>query len=471
MNRIKKIRTAYLAADLIALALGWFCFSCIRFIKGAVAFYLSLTSFLFDSKTIVDFLLLLFFWMFLFFLSGYYNNVIGKSRLDEFFQTFFSVLLGTVGVFFLVILDDIPWTYKVYYNLFAYLFASVFFFVYTFRLIITQAVTNRIRKGDIIRKCIVIGTGERALSATHEINSAHDTLNYDIKGYLSLPHEKATAVEKAKIIGATDNIGQIIDRLQAEEIIIAIDSDSDREVIRILYTLYKYNLPIKLYASKSRILTGGIRVQTLSGFPLVDLTKSNFSDCENNIKFFADRILSLAGLIVLSPLFLYLMLRVRLDSKGPVFFSQWRIGYCGRPFKIWKFRTMYDDNGNSGPSLTSESDPRVTLYGKFMRKYRLDELPQLWNVLKGEMAIVGPRPEQKYYIDEIIKTAPYYYLLHNVRPGITSWGMVKYGYASTVGQMIERLQYDILYYENMSLLIDMKIIIYTIRTIFMGKGV
>ena len=465
----RQIRIYYIIADLIALKLGWVCFSCIRFMKGAVAHYSSLTDFFFNMKTAVNLFELLAFWMVIFVLSGYYNKVIGKSRLDEFFQTFISLLLGTLAVFFFVILDDIPWTYRVYYNLTAYLFASMFIFVYGFRLIITQIVTNCIHKGSITRKSVIIGTGRRATAAACEIAAINNAFGYDIKGYVSLPQEDAE-VKPSAIVGTIDQLDEIISCLGIDEIIIAIDSDNDKEVIQVLYTLYKYNIPIKLYAGKSRILTGGVRVGALAGIPLISLTESNFSDSGNNIKFLIDRLGAFAGLALLSPLFLYLMLRVCLDSKGTLFFTQWRIGYRGKPFKIWKFRTMYETD-ESNPLLTSNADPRVTPFGRVMRKYRLDELPQLWNILKGEMSFVGPRPEQKYYIDQIIKEAPYYYLLHNVRPGLTSWGMVKYGYAATPEQMIERLQYDMLYYENMSLLIDLKIIIYTIRTVVTGKGV
>jgi len=176
-------------------------------------------------------------------------------------------------------------------------------------------------------------------------------------------------------------------------------------------------------------------------------------------------------LLLLSPLYLYIAIRVKCTSKGPVFFRQERIGYRGRPFTIYKFRTMYADSDKQGPLLTERDDPRVTPYGHFLRKFRLDELPQFWNVLIGDMSIVGPRPEQRYYIDQIVKKAPYYYLLHNVHPGITSWGMVKYGYAETVDKMIERLDYDIMYYENMSLTLDITILLYTIQTVFTGKGV
>ena len=163
--------------------------------------------------------------------------------------------------------------------------------------------------------------------------------------------------------------------------------------------------------------------------------------------------------------------RVKKDSPGPVFFRQERIGYLGQPFWMYKFRTMYVNAEEKGPSLSSEDDPRVTPFGRIMRKYRLDELPQFWNVLKGDMSLVGPRPERKYFIDEIVKAAPYYYLLHNVRPGITSLGMVKYGYAASVDKMVERMEYDILYYENMSLTLDLTILIYTVKTVLTGKGV
>ena len=467
----KQIRIYYIIADLIALKLGWICFGCIRFMKGAVVHYTSLADFFFNAKMVVNLFELLAFWMVIFVLSGYYNKVIGKSRLDEFFQTFFSLLLGTLVVFFFVILDDVPWTYRVYYNLTVYLFASMFVFVYGFRFIITQIVTNCIHKGSITRKSVIIGTGRRAVAAANEIAAINNALGYDMKGYVSLPQQEAAAVEPSAIAGNIDQLDEIVARLGIDEIIIAIDSDNDKEVIQVLYTLYKYNIPIKLYAGKSRILTGGVRVGALAGVPLISLTESNFSDSGNNIKFLLDRLGAFVGLLLLSPLFLFLVLRVRLDSKGSLFFTQWRIGYRGKPFKIWKFRTMYETDESSQPLLTTNADPRVTPYGRVMRKYRLDELPQLWNILKGEMSFVGPRPEQKYYIDQIIKEAPYYYLLHNVRPGLTSWGMVKYGYAATLEQMIERLQYDMLYYENMSLLIDLKIIIYTIRTVVTGKGV
>ena len=169
---------------------------------------------------------------------------------------------------------------------------------------------------------------------------------------------------------------------------------------------------------------------------------------------------------------LLLGLLIRLDSAGPVLYRQRRLGKDGKSFDVFKFRTMRTDaEAETGPVWAVANDPRRTRVGAFLRRHNLDELPQLWNVLKGDMSLVGPRPERKYFIERIVRKAPFYYLLHNVRPGITSLGMVKYGYAGSVDEMIERLEYDILYYENMSLILDITILIYTVKTVFTGKGI
>ena len=195
------------------------------------------------------------------------------------------------------------------------------------------------------------------------------------------------------------------------------------------------------------------------------------SDWETCVKRFFDITISFFSLLILSPLFIFLAICIKTDSKGTVFFSQERIGRFGKPFNILKFRTMYNNAENGTPQLSTADDKRVTKFGRFLRKYRLDELPQFWNVLKGEMSIVGPRPERDFYIRKIMEIAPYYCLLYKVRPGLTSWGPIRIGYSDTIEKMVERLNYDIIYIENMSLKTDLKILLFTFEVILKGKGV
>jgi len=194
-------------------------------------------------------------------------------------------------------------------------------------------------------------------------------------------------------------------------------------------------------------------------------------DWEASVKRFSDIIISFLALVVLSPVLIYFMIKIKIDSKGPVFYRQERIGRLGKPFKILKFRTMYVGSENGTPQLSSANDSRITFVGRILRKYRIDEIPQFWNILKGDMSLVGPRPERRYYINKIIEEAPYYCLLYRIRPGLTSWGPIKIGYSDTIEKMIERLNFDIIYLDNMSLVTDVKILIYTFEIIFKGKGV
>ncbi|HKL34361.1 MAG TPA: sugar transferase, partial [Tangfeifania sp.] len=183
-----------------------------------------------------------------------------------------------------------------------------------------------------------------------------------------------------------------------------------------------------------------------------------------------DIVLSMLATILFLPVFLVLSIIIKITSKGPVIYRQERIGRFGDPFYIYKLRSMVQEAENGTPELSSENDQRITKIGRFLRKTHLDEIPQFLNVIKGDMSLVGPRPERKFYIDQIVKQAPHYTHLHKLRPGITSWGQVKYGYASNVDEMLERLQYDMIYLKNISLYIDLKILIYTVMVSFKGNG-
>ena len=443
----------YIISDFVASSVVWLLFNLIRYHEIAVyEGFGDVWSFLTHSTSLWGQLLAPFFWIALFWLSGYYNKPFGKSRITELFSTFVTVSVGVISLFFLLILNDLPRSYQIYYDVFFALWGLQFLGVYLPRLWITQAGKQKIKRGEWALRVLIIGTGERAQRIAADLTR----LGYRIIG------EVATQ--------EMERLPERFEREPADELVVALEEDEQQQLQPIIYSLYKYKCPIKIWADKSTPLSR-LKIKTVEDVPLIDLTDNHFLPVEQNVKWLMDKVLSLLALVVLSPLFAYIAWRVKRDSKGPVFFRQERIGYMGKPFLICKFRTMYVDAEKAGPLLSSEDDPRITPFGHVMRKYRLDELPQFWNVLKGDMSLVGPRPERRYFIDQIVRKAPFYYLLHNVRPGITSLGMVKYGYAGNVAQMIERLEYDMLYYENMSLMLDLTILIYTVRTVFTGKGV
>ena len=466
---MKKSKQAgkYILSDFISASVAWLLFNILRYEVFAIDEGAdSLLDYLQYPGVLGGQVVIPLFWLVLYYFSGYYNKPFGKFRLTELFSTFITVLIGTVFVFFALLLDDIPRSIDIYYKLFFGMFGLQFFITYIPRLLITQSGMRKIKNREWAMKVLIIGAGGKAVRIAHDLYR----LGYDICGFVSEDERTPVKADRNQVLGTVEDIPVLMEKENVDEIVLAVESKNNKALLGILYSLYRYKRPIKVLADRFNMLSK-IQLRTIRGIPLVDVTDNNFSPAEQNIKLFLDKVCSVVALLLLSPLFAYIAWRVKKDSPGPVFFRQERIGYLGQPFWMYKFRTMYVNAEENGPSLSSEDDLRVTPFGRIMRKYRLDELPQFWNVLKGDMSLVGPRPERKYFIDEIVKTAPYYYLLYNVRPGITSLGMVKYGYAASVDKMVERMEYDILYYENMSLTLDLTILIYTVKTVITGKGV
>lgn len=256
-----------------------------------------------------------------------------------------------------------------------------------------------------------------------------------------------------------------------DEIILDLQTNTkENDIYYLINRLYPANVEISVIPSLYDMLTGAAMIGEVDDQPLIRITEHKMSDTELCIKRAFDIVVSLAMLVVLSPLYLLVGCLVYASSKGPIFYKQERIGLHGVPFHIIKFRTMYQDAEEGTPQLSQDDDPRVTKVGKWLRKYRLDELPQFWNILRGDMSIVGPRPERRYFISQIEKEAPYYCMVYKIRPGLTSWGPIKIGYTDTLQKMIQRLNYDIVYMENMSLRLDIKIMFHTISVILNGKG-
>ena len=455
----------YAVTDFVASAVVWGLFNLIRYEEIArYEGFDTFASYVRYDAVWQGQLLIPFFWLALFWLSGYYNSPYGKSRLAELFTTLISVGIGVILLFFVFVLNDLPKSYNVYYVIFFSLLGLQFVGIYLPRLFITQSSLRLTRRGLLALNVLVIGSGREAVLVGDDLTAK----GYRVVGFVGTDEETEHLAQPC--LGSLGSVSSLILEHKVDEIVVALDAASREAGKEIIYSLYRYKLPVKILINRQSYYPK-VKINAIQGIPLVDMTANNFSDAEKNIKLVFDKAASALALLLLSPLFVYIAWRVKRDSEGPVLFKQERIGYLGRPFMIYKFRTMRLDAEKAGPLLSKVDDERITPFGHILRKYRLDELPQFWNVLKGDMSLVGPRPERKYFIDQIVRRVPYYYLLHNVRPGITSLGMVKYGYAGNVDQMIERLEYDMLYYENMSLAMDLKILIYTVITVVTGKGI
>lgn len=410
------------------------------------------------------------FWLFLHYLSGYYNTPFLKSRLSEFFTTLIITLIGSLVIFFVIILNDPVNGYQQYKESLIFIVIIQFVITYLFRFIITQHATHKFHKGEWGFNTLVIGTGSQAFNMTRELKQLTESLGYNVVGYVHIAGD--CLIPKEEVLGEMEDISHIIKENEVVEILVDLDGViSKNDIFALLNQLYVYRLNIKMPSSLFDLLIGGARQSSIFSPPFVSITQSCMPEWEQNVKQVTDVVVSVFALIVLSPVLLFSAIRIKMDSEGPILFKQVRLGFNGIPFTMYKLRSMTNDAESESPMLSSKSDPRITSWGRVMRKYRIDEIPQFFNVIRGDMSIVGPRPERRYFADKIVEQVPYYNLIHRVKPGITSWGMVKFGYADTVDKMIERLQYELLYLENMSLAVDLKIVIYTIKTIFSGKGI
>ena len=271
-------------------------------------------------------------------------------------------------------------------------------------------------------------------------------------------------------MGHYSDLPTLIKKNQVQEIIIATESSEHEKIYNVLTYLENNGVTIKIIPDMYDIMTGAVKMNQILGTPLIEISPRLMPVWQKILKRGIDISASVFVLTILSPVFIIIGALVKLSSKGPVLYSHERIGHHGKPFKIFKFRSMKMNAESNGPALSSKEDTRITPFGKFLRRSRIDEMPQFYNVLIGSMSIVGPRPERQFFIDQIVEKAPHYKHLHKVKPGITSWGQVKFGYAENTHQMIKRLKFDIIYIENMTLAVDFRIMIYTVLIILQGRG-
>ena len=427
MTQYRKYQLTYILIDVLSSLLVWVAFLGFRWLvyEGKMFTVDSILIPMFDFYR--PLLLYPLGCLIIYYLSGYYLRPIRKNYGKELHLTFVSSLIIALGAFFMIIIDDVVVSYHRYLTSLVVLIGLQFILSYIPRLLITLL-------------------SHRLTSSSPRRYTIHSEKEVD------------TFLEKQAI-------------QSYDEVIIDLDDNAnERQIYSLINHLYPHDVEIAIKPRLYDMLTGAARISEVGDMPLVHITEHKMSDHELCMKRACDVFFSALSLIVLSPIYLLLYILVWCSSEGPAIYRQERIGLHGRSFQILKFRTMTIHAEGKTPQLSADDDPRITRIGKFLRKYRLDELPQMWNILRGDMSIVGPRPERRYFIKQIEKQAPYYCLLYKIRPGLTSWGPIKVGYTDTLDKMIRRLNYDIVYMENMSIRLDIKILFHTIGVILDGKG-
>lgn len=402
-------------------------------------------------------------------LGGTYRDLTRKSRLKQTINTFSGTLLTALILFFLIFLDDYIKSYNQYYLTLGTYTLTLFVFSAFFRFVLATYVRKQLDAKKLSFKSILVGSGKDAGDLLQSFQQER-TKGYDIIGYMKVNGDAVDSrINQIPYLGNTNQIRDVANDNQIEDIVIALSSGNSEAIAKIVSDLEDLQLRIHVLPNLFSILSGHVKMESF-GRSMIEVKRDLVPPHVVVIKRLFDILISIASLLLLSPIILLGAVGVKATSKGPIFFRQNRLGKNGKSFKIIKLRSMVLDAEKLGPQLSKEDDPRITSWGRTMRKYRIDELPQFYNVLMGDMAIVGPRPERKFYFEQIIAEAPQYKFLLRVKPGITSWGMVKYGYAENVEEMLERARFDLIYTENITLLSDIKILFYTLVTVLQGRG-
>jgi exopolysaccharide biosynthesis polyprenyl glycosylphosphotransferase len=418
-------------------------------------------------------LLVFVFWLFSFIFFGNYRTWFTRSRTDEFISVVKAVTAGVI-VIFLVTFDvqnDFNHPVSLSRIMIISYWGMLIFFVATGRILLWSIKRRLLSLGIGRRRALIIGWGEKSKNLFNQVLEA-PALGYDIIGFVApgmKPHQ--ASYKNVPVRGPLKQLNTIIQKETIQEILIAFSRRSEHQLEKVIAQCDGTPVGIKIVPDLYDVIIGQAKTNQIYGFPLIEILPQLMPAWELIIKRLADIGFSLLLLLGLFPLWIVFAGIIRIDSKGTIFYIQKRVGKDGKIYNMIKFRSMVAGAEKiTGPVWASYNDPRVTRFGRFLRKFRLDEIPQLINVIKGDMSWVGPRPERPYFVEKFKKKIPLYGRRLRIRPGITGWAQIKGKYDQSLENVKNKLEYDLFYLENMSLRMDLKIVLNTLYVMIRARG-
>jgi exopolysaccharide biosynthesis polyprenyl glycosylphosphotransferase len=461
----------YILIDILSAGLVWISFFIYRQSVIDSSLSINIYSVFYESAFWIGLVLYPLIWNILYVFAGMYRRVYKKTRLIELQETIITSLIGVFIFFFIIIAKDTAFIGTNLTQLFLVFFLSHFMLTYLGRLFITHRTIKKIHSRKIGFNTILIGANANAVKVFNDLEKQKHCSGNKFIGFVSVQEQDKYNLESfLPHLGKISDLPKLINEYKVEEVLIAIEKSESDLVASIITELELFDVVIKISPLFNEHTFRSIKTTGSFLTPFIEISPDLMPAWQFSIKRLIDIALSLIAILLLSPVFIIAAIAVKLSSPGSIFYPQERVGKNGKSFKMIKFRSMYTNSESNGPQLSSKIDSRITSFGAFIRKLRIDEIPQFLTVLKGDMSIVGPRPERQFYIDKIVECAPHFKLMQKVKAGMTSWGQVKFGYAENIDEMIERMQYDILYLENMSLAMDFKIMIWTVLIVVQGRG-
>jgi exopolysaccharide biosynthesis polyprenyl glycosylphosphotransferase len=460
-----KEKILLLLTDFITINLAWLVYSYIRLQTGWFVLIIA-------PEFILPMLVIYFYWLIIFTFVGMYRTWFASSRFDEISTLFKASFFGVFLLFFLIFIDDYMHNVATATRILIFIYWGLFLlFVGSGRIIIRSVQRNLLIKGIGRRNGLIIGFNSKAKEVLDSVLTA-PALGIDIKAFVAVNNENIGKDYKdIKVENTTDQLVEIMNKYDVKEIIIALEKEDHDVLVDVITKTEGRGVNLKIVPDLYEILSGQARTSQIYGMPLIDIMPELMPEWEKKLKRLMDIFISFLILVLSSPITLLTAVAIKIDSKGPVFFKQERLGQNGKPFNVIKFRSMIQDAEKyTGPVWSKKDDPRVTRMGKFVRKVRIDEIPQMFNVLKGEMSLVGPRPERAYFVEKLSQEIPYYRRRLKVRPGVTGWAQIKHKYDESIEDVKIKLKYDLFYIENMSLRMDFKILLRTVYVVLFAKG-